>query len=128
MLMRTIRFGVIAILITTFFLAGCHDEDETINKSCGVAAIVKDLRGLDGCGYVFELTDGTRLEPQRLLYCGTPPLSKEMLEDPLLNFEFVDGKQVRIGYTEIKDAMSVCMVGKVVKITCLEEVITEEKN
>ena len=78
--------------------------------------------GLDGCGYVFELADGTRLEPQMLGWCGTPPISKEITENPLYNFEFVDGKKVKIAYEEIPEAASICMVGKVVKITCLEEI------
>jgi hypothetical protein len=91
-----------------------------------VFATVKDLTGLDGCGFVFELADGRRLEPRRLFYCGTPPLPKEVTEDPLYQFQFVDGKQVRIGFEEITDAMSICMVGKVVKITCIEEINIEE--
>lgn len=91
-------------------------------------ATVRDLRGLDGCGFVFELTDGIRLEPQMLFYCGTPPLPKEVTENPLYDFEWVDGKKVRIVFEEITDAASICMVGKIVKITCLEEVasISEE--
>jgi hypothetical protein len=117
----------ILIVISSFSLMNC-DED-LMRASCdeAVLATVRDLRGLDGCGFVFELADGTRLEPQILGYCGTPPLPKEITENPLYDFEWIDGKQVRIGYEEITDAASICMVGKIVKITCVEEVsITEE--
>jgi hypothetical protein len=119
----------ILITLSSFSLLNC-DEEQLMRTTCeeGVFAIVRDLSGLDGCGFVFELADGTRLEPQMLGYCGTPPLTKEITENPLYDFEWVDGKQVRIGYEEITDAASICMVGKIVKITCLEEVtvITEE--
>jgi len=33
---------------------------------------------------------------------------------------------VRIAYEEIPDAMSICMVGKIVKITCIEEISQTE--
>lgn len=118
-------------IILTFFSAiiflSC-EEDKISAVSCdhGVLATIRDLTGLDGCGFVFELTDGTRLEPMRLMYCGTPPLPKEVTEDPLYDFQFVDGKQVRIGYEEIQDVASICMVGKIVRITCIEEISSVE--
>jgi hypothetical protein len=126
--MKTLRIGIV-ILFATFFATSCKDE-EIAKQSCrGEAATVRDLRSLDGCGYVFELANGTRLEPYRVFMCGTPPLPKEVIEDPLLNFAFEDGKHVVIGYEEIPNAVSICMVGKVVKITCLKEaeVIISEK-
>jgi len=118
--MKTL-LSTLLFLSSSFIFFGCAEEP--IGASCdnAVFATLKDLTGLDGCGFVFELADGTRLEPQRLFYCGTPSLPKEVTEDPLYNFQFTDGKQVRIGFEEITDAMSICMVGKVVKITCLEE-------
>jgi len=120
---------IFLIALSSFSLLNC-DEEQLMGTTCdkGVLATVRDLSGLDGCGFVFELVDGTKLEPQMIGYCGTPPLPKEITENPLYDFEWVDGKQVRIGYEEITDAASICMVGKIVKITCLEEVasISEE--
>ncbi len=120
---------IFLIALSSFSLLNC-DEEQLMRTSCedGVLATVRDLRGLDGCGFVFELVNGTRLEPQMLAFCGTPPLPKEITENPLYDFDWVDSKQVRINYEEITDAASICMVGKIVKITCLEEVhsITEE--
>lgn len=116
--------------ISTLFVALCFifincEDEQPLPITCdnAVLATVKDLTGLDGCGFVFELADGSRLEPQMLFFCGTPPLPKEVTENPLYNFQWVDGKQVRIAYEEIPDAASICMVGKIVKITCLEEVL-----
>jgi hypothetical protein len=120
------------LLSTLLFLSSsvifwsCDEDPISVSCDEGVFATVKDLSGLDGCGFVFELADGTRLEPQRLFYCGTPPLPKEVTEDPLYNFQFVDGKPVRIGYEVIPDAASICMVGKIVKITCIEEISPAE--
>ncbi|MBL7876247.1 MAG: hypothetical protein JNL53_11325 [Cyclobacteriaceae bacterium] len=110
------------LFCSTLILSGCDEEPLHMTCDQSQLATVRDLTGLDGCGYVFELADGTRLEPMRLFYCGTPPLSKEMTEDPLYDFEFLDGKKVKIAYEEIPDAASICMVGKIVKITCLEEI------
>jgi hypothetical protein len=112
----------ISVLFFVVLLAlGCSD-DVTVDR-CHTKATVRDLTGLDGCRFVFELENGSRLEPIRVFFCGTPPVPKEQLEDPLYNFEFVDGKQVLIDY-ELSTSPSICMVGQTVKITCLTELQT----
>lgn len=115
---------IVGVITVTSLLTAC--EEHVLKVSCdhAVTATVRDLTGLDGCGYIFELTNGTKLEPYRIGYCGTPPLPKEATEDPLFNFQFIDGKQVRIGFEEMPDMTSICMAGKIVKITCIEELIT----
>lgn len=107
------------LFVVGFTFTQCNDDDKS---SCSTYATVRDLSGLDGCGFVLELEDGTTLEPRiPVLFCGTPPVPKEITEDPLYGFEFVDGKRVKISYEETGD-MSICMVGPVVKITCIKEV------
>ncbi len=114
----------VLLFVSALAFQGCNDDEP--GTSCTTYATVRDLTGLDGCGFVFELEDGSRLEPQRpFLFCGTPPLPKEITEDPLYNFEFVDGKLVKIGYRETGTS-SICMVGPVVKITCIEEVASTQ--
>lgn len=88
---------------------------------CSTPATLRNLEGLDGCGWVFELTDGKRLEPRIMRLCGTPPQSKEATEDPLYDFEYVDGKTVFIDYEPLADVVSICMVGEVVRITCISD-------
>ncbi|MEY3237586.1 MAG: hypothetical protein RI883_1687, partial [Bacteroidota bacterium] len=61
--------------------------------------------GLDGCGWVLELDNGSKLEPQNL-------------SD--FEIELVEGKDVHIRYEEV-ETFSICMVGKIVKIECLTE-------
>jgi hypothetical protein len=117
------KVGIFVLMALGF--VGCNENDPDV---CSTPATVRDLTGLDGCGWVFELEDGTRLEPQLIFRCGTPPIPKEITEDPLYNFEFVDGKAVTIDYELVENGVSVCMVGPVVKIACLTErsVIAED--
>lgn len=111
------------LIIISFLLVVLSCENDHLATSpCSTPATVRDLSGLDGCGYVFELNDGTRLEPFfSPLFCGTPPLPKEVTENPLYNFQFEDGKKVLISYEPV-DAASICMVGQTVKILCIQEV------
>jgi hypothetical protein len=113
-----------ASLILLASLTSCSKE--TAQKNCGVKAKVRDLRGVDGCGFVLELASGDKLEPFRynpiscVAYPGDVDLSKA-LDD----FELKDGQQVTIGYNELKDRASACMGGKIVEITCIAEVGAE---
>ena len=116
------------LLITSFSLAllQCTTEDapeKVICSDCyaGTPATIRDLTGLDGCGFVFELNDSTRLEPVRVFSCGTPSSPDIVLLDPLANFDVVDGKKVFINYTVIEGYVSTCMVGQGVRITCIKE-------
>jgi hypothetical protein len=121
--MKSILISLTALTL----LFSCKKEESIQKDGCTTLATVRDLTGLDGCGFVFELEDGTRLEPLRLYYCGTPPLPKEVTEDPLHNFNFEAGKKVKIGY-ELTESPSICMVGPVVKITCIEKVVSSSEN
>lgn len=114
---------IAALLFATLLFSRCSEEE--IQKGCSTIATVRDLTGLDGCGYVFELENGTRLEPVRILFCGTPPLPKEATEDPLFNFIFEEGKRVLISY-ELTQTASICMAGLPAKITCLTEIPQED--
>src|SRR5688572_22505338 len=113
---------LLAPILFLFICISC-DEDNIDREACSTKATVRNLMGFDGCGYVFELENGMRLEPvwRNVGFCGTPPLPKEVTEDPLYNFEFVDGKKVLISY-HLSTSPSICMVGPTVKITCLKEV------
>jgi len=114
------------LLLVIFVIVSACTKEAIKTTDCAIEATVRDLTGLDGCGFVFELNDGTKLEPQMLAYCGTPPLPKEVTENPLYNFQVVDGKKVKIGYEEVGGA-SICMMGPIVKITCITELSDSEK-
>lgn len=114
-------FAFIALAATSIFVSCDEGREVDAEPACEVRATVRDLTGLDGCGFVFELEDGTRLEPLRIGFCGTPPMPKDQTKDPLYGFEFVDGKTVKISYKLAENGGSICMVGPVVHITCLTE-------
>ena len=108
------------VVMASVGLFQCAD-DEVPNTPCGIAATVRDLSGLDGCGFVFQLQDGTYLQPLRVWFCGTPPLPEEQLKDPLYDFEFIDGKEVYIDYEVVEDYGGGCMAGEVARITCISD-------
>lgn len=99
----------------------CETEAVEIADDCVYNAVVEDFTGLDGCGYLFKLDNGDYLEPVWTWRCGTPPVSEDAEENPLMGFQFEHGKRVRIGFNETNDFGSICMKGKMVFITCVEE-------
>ena len=112
----------IALLLMIFLFPQCSEEG--LKKACSTRATVRDLTGLDGCGFVFELEDGTRIEPIVTYMCGTKPLPKEATEDPLFNFSFAEGKRVLISFEPASNA-TICMAGFPAIITCLSEISEE---
>ncbi|MCI0751528.1 MAG: hypothetical protein L0Y35_06795 [Flammeovirgaceae bacterium] len=119
--MRAILF----FLSATLLLFSC--EESTLDK-CQIPVTVRDLTGFDGCGFVFELESGHRLEPQiDFGFCGTPPLPDEVTSDPLYNFELHDGQRLLISY-QVTNRPSICMVGPTIKVTCITEVATQNNE
>lgn len=84
------------------FLNACQD-----NNVCKGSVHVKmrNLSGLDGCGWVLQLDNNDYLEAQNLQE---------------YEIEFVEGKSLHVKYHET-DGGSICMVGKIVQIDCLTE-------
>jgi len=108
------RLTATALIGAALTFAACKNDNGTAASACtGVPATVKDLAGLDGCQFVFELADGTRLQP-------VMPTNDDAA-NPLAKFTFTDGKKVTLGYEVQADMASICMAGKMVKVTCLEE-------
>lgn len=111
--------------ITAFFsfalIALLSCTDGSVEPACSTPATVRDLTGLDGCGWVFELEDGTQLQPYWIMRCGTPPVAREMEDSPIYDFEFVDGKTVFIDYELKTDVFNACMAGPVAEIICISD-------
>jgi hypothetical protein len=85
-------------LISSIFLIGSCTKTTVCEEG-----IVKDLTGLDGCGLVIELKNGTALEP-----CEIPA-----------GITLIPNKKVCVSWRE-KPLASICMVGVVAEITSLE--------
>ena len=117
------KYHFIIVAFVALGLWSCESEAVEADKSCVYNATVEDLSGLDGCGYLFKLENGDYLEPVwRWGFCGTPPLPEGATEDPLWDFQFEDGRKVRLGFEHTNDYGSICMKGKTVIITCLETI------
>jgi hypothetical protein len=76
-------------------------------QECTIPGTIRNFAGLDGCGHVLELADGTILEPLRLVMCGPPPESVMTLPDPLFDFQ-EDGMKVLIDYEDY-EGVTACM-------------------
>lgn len=101
--MSYLKLSLKAVLLTAIIFIGCKDDEPA--PGC-TNATLRDATGLDGCGWIIELADGSRLEPINL-------------EDFEVNLE--DGTQVCIEYKEQADLASICMVGPIIEITSLVE-------
>jgi hypothetical protein len=120
-------FYILLLLLSLLLLGtvtSCQKNEIALPNACGTMATIRDLRGLDGCGFVLELDNGERLEPvYDSGFCGTPPLPAPIIE----NVSFADGKRVSIAYKVLPDRASICMTGKIVEITCISETGTIEE-
>lgn len=105
----TLKYLLIFITFTT--LSQCIDKDLEADNStndgsknaCDIYGVVHDRTGLDGCKWVIELEDGTNLEP--------------VVVEP--NYTFKDGETIHFSYVD-EPAMSICMIGQTVRITCID--------
>ncbi|MCC6413326.1 MAG: hypothetical protein IT270_16810 [Saprospiraceae bacterium] len=100
--MKNLLFPL-ALLVFVFAPGSCKDTENICPN--GQTATLKDMTGLDGCGFVIQLPDGTLLEPINLNEFVTAP---------------VDGQSVQVEYDTVFANISFCMTGNMVQITCLE--------
>lgn len=87
---------------TLLIMAACQANNQ-INLACDERVQVVSKKGLDGCGLMFQLADGSLLEPT------TWDVTEPDLEE---------GQEYAISYEDDK-MMSICMAGKTVTITCI---------
>lgn len=121
--MRQLRLSL--IIFALLAVSACRENDPA--PGCTTLATVRNLTGLDGCSWVLELEDGRRLEPHltAIGFCGTPPLDPRVEAAISRNAVWYeaspqDGMKVRIAYEVLPEQVSICMVGPVVRVTCLE--------
>lgn len=95
---------VILICIVLLSITACKNKPESKCPN-GVNATVKDMKGLDGCSWVFVLEDETKLQPFNL---------------DEFEFHFEDGQNIIFSYTEENAMAGICMVGPIVKVNCID--------
>ena len=93
----------VSLCFSLLFLFACEDE----TPGCDVPAVLLDYAGLDGCGFVLALED------EEVVEMGI------FDEEP--DFAFEDSMEVNISYEPMDNMASVCMVGPIVRITCIEK-------
>jgi len=101
--MKKITFIIILLGVIVLSFGSCT-SGKKVTASCAVEGILRDMTGLDGCGFLIELDNGTKLNP---------------VEYTVKSFNFEDGQRIRFAYEEV-DMMNVCMAGQTVRITCLQ--------
>ena len=100
------RLWLISLALLVF---SCGDKE----TACDIKATLRDYAGLDGCGFVLVLEDGEVLDLRALSGWGAFGVGR---------FSFNDGMKVRISYEEMSDMVRMCMVGPIVRITCMETI------
>ena len=112
------------LFLIPILLFGCNDDLDP-NAECIYNGIIEDQSGMDGCGFLIKADNGEYLLPVwRWGWCGTPPMPEGYYEDPLVNFSMEDGRRIRFGFIETDEYSNVCMMGRPVIITCIEELPT----
>lgn len=99
---QTVLFSYIPLEVLTTCISGQPAAINCIREANPVEGTIRDFRQLDGCAWIIELKDGTRLEP----------INQEVTN-------WVDGQKVWIEYTPV-DAGSICMAGQTVRIDWLQ--------
>lgn len=95
---------LVAFVLMLLIPVACEREDE-IHCVDAETGILKNLTGLDGCGWIIQLADSTKLEPINL-----NDFDIELKEDKVVCFR----------YHERTDLGSYCMVGQIVEIDFIE--------
>jgi len=89
------------LLISCFAIISFSRCDKSLDCNSMEQATLVNLTGLDGCGWVIELSDGERLEPTNLDQFVTSPSPNQ---------------RVCLKYELQPDLGSICMVGPFVEI------------
>lgn len=101
MMRRLLVLSALSVLLAPAL--SCQDEAPT--PACQTPATLRDLTGLDGCGYVLELADGQRLEPHGPTWAAYPKH---------------DGERVTVSFID-DPAPSICMAGRGVELQCIQQ-------
>jgi hypothetical protein len=93
-----VTFAFIALCINS-----CNKQSECKNSQ---SAKLINMTGLDGCSWMIELTNGTKIEPTNL-------------ND--FNIDLQENQKIWIVYHTAAQMTSICMHGEIVAIDCISE-------
>jgi len=93
--------GLIFLIVFIILVNFSCQKEEIFPSTVYEEVTLKNLTGFDGCGFVFQKTDSTYLEPTNLGHCLDT---------------YIDGKNYLIKYKRAKNQVSICQVGLMIEI------------
>src|SRR5690349_14760903 len=106
------------LFLAALFVLGCGDDDIAPGNACSTPATVRIFDEIEGCGIMFQLEDGSFLQPLIIGQCGNN-LPDDYQAPPIFNFELNEGMHVTIDYKVLPTFAPVCMNGTLVDVTCM---------
>ncbi len=97
--------SILTILIISF---SCDEKGADLQQP-EIDAILQNLTGFDGCGWVIQIKN----KSEEVNYLE--PINIEEFD-----IELKDGLSVSVLFEEVNDMASICMVGPIIRITKLE--------
>ena len=94
---------VLTFIVLTQFINSCNKQSECEDSH---SAKLVNMTGLDGCSWMIELGDGTKLEPTNL-------------ND--FNINIQENQKIWVVYHTAAQMASICMHGEIVTIDCISE-------
>ena len=94
---------VLTFIVLTQFINSCNKQSECEDSH---SAKLVNMTGLDGCSWMIELGDGTKLEPTNL-------------ND--FNINLQENQKIWVVYHTAAQMASICMHGEIVTIDCISE-------
>jgi len=102
------NFYIVLFITLIAFTSSCTQLKNKNNNQCPnqVEGIMINMSNLDGCGWMIQLNDDSKLNPINL-------------DD--FSITLLDNKKIIISYTENTDMMDSCMAGKIISIICITD-------
>ena len=94
---------LLSLVVLTLAIYSCNKESECENSH---SAKLVNMTGLDGCSWMIELNNGTKLEPTNL-------------ND--FNINLQENQKIWVVYHTAAQMASICMHGEIVTIDCISE-------
>ena len=95
--------NLLCLVVLTLAIHSCNKESECEGS---YSAKLVNMTGLDGCSWMIELGDGTKLEPTNL-------------ND--FNINLQENQKIWVVYHTAAQMASICMHGEIVTIDCISE-------
>ncbi len=92
---------LLSLVVLTLTIHSCNKESECEDSH---SAKLVNMTGLDGCSWMIELGDGTKLEPTNL-------------ND--FNINLQENQKIWVVYHTAAQMASICMHGEIVTIDCI---------